>query len=68
MLKAEHFTKMDYIINPVLMGGVINGISEDRVKINLNGRLGVIELPKTLLSFSEPKLEGKFLFQLYRSH
>ena len=59
---------MDYIINPVLMGGVINGISEDRVKINLNGRLGVIELPKTLLSFSEPKLEDKVLFQLYRSH
>ena len=62
MLKAEHFTNMDYIINPVLMGGVINGITEDRVKINLNGRLGVIELPKTLLSFPDPKLEDKVNF------
>lgn len=34
----------DYIINPVMMGGVINGFDGDLAKINLFGRLGVIKV------------------------
>ncbi len=36
---------MDYIINPVMMGGVIKEVHDSKVKINLNGRLGIIVLP-----------------------
>ena len=55
---------MDYIINPILMGGVINKVTEDRVKINLRGRLGVIEVPKVLIVSPAPKSgdKGSFYF------
>ena len=37
---------IDFQINPVLMGGKIKTISPDGIaKINLNGRLGVINIP-----------------------
>ena len=53
---------MDYIINPTLMGGVINRVTEDRVKINLRGRLGVIEVPKVLIASPAPKSGDKVSF------
>ena len=53
---------MDYIINPILMGGVINTVTEDRVKINLRGRLGVIEVPKVLIVSPAPKSGDKVSF------
>lgn len=53
---------MDYIINPILMGGVINKVTEDRVKINLRGRLGVIEVPKVLIVSPAPKSGDKVSF------
>ena len=53
---------MDYIINPIFMGGVINKVTEDRVKINLRGRLGVIEVPKVLIVSPAPKSGDKVSF------
>jgi hypothetical protein len=53
---------MDYIINPTLMGGVINKVTEDRVKINLRGRLGVIEVPKVLIASPALKSGDKVSF------
>lgn len=54
---------MNYIINPTLMGGTINKVTEDRVKINLRGRLGVIEVPKVLIGGSPaPKSGDKVSF------
>mgnify|MGYP001420781753 FL=1 len=48
---------VEYQINPTLMGGVIKEISEDGcVKINLNGRLGVIKVPRRLI-IDDIKLE-----------
>lgn len=45
---------INYQINPVLMGGKVKSISADGiVKINLNGRLGVIKIPKELVVNSE---------------
>ena len=40
---------LDYMINPVLMEGKIRDRYETSVKIQLRGRLGVIELPKDLI-------------------
>ena len=40
---------MDYIINPVMMGGIIKEVKEDKVKIRLHGRLGVITVPTKLI-------------------
>lgn len=41
--------KLSYQLNPVLMGGVITKTAGDDVKINLNGRLGVLYVKKSLL-------------------
>ncbi len=41
--------KLSYQLNPVLMGGVITKTASDDVKINLNGRLGVLYVKKSLL-------------------
>lgn len=46
--------EMDYIINPVKMGGLVKEVSEDRIKVHLHGRLGVIKVPQKLISSSEP--------------
>ena len=37
--------KIDYTINPILMGGLIKEVNESTVKVHLHGRLGVIEVP-----------------------
>lgn len=39
----------DYIINPVMMGGIINGFDGEYAKINLFGRLGVIKIKPELI-------------------
>ena len=39
----------DYIINPVMMGGIINGYDGEYAKINLFGRLGVIKIKPELI-------------------
>ena len=42
---------VEYLINPVKMGGVVKEIYDDgkMVKIYLNGRLGVIKVPRWLI-------------------
>ncbi len=41
---------LDYLINPVIMGGIVKDVYEDgTVKIYLNGRLGVIKVNPSLL-------------------
>lgn len=32
---------MDYMINPIKMGGLIKEVQDDRIKVHLHGRLGV---------------------------
>jgi len=49
---------MDYIINPVKMGGLVKGVSEGRVKVHLHGRLGVITIPKYLIISDENLVIG----------
>ena len=44
---------MDYIINPVKMGGLVKEVSKDRIKVNLHGRLGVITVPRYLIISDE---------------
>lgn len=50
--------KMDYIINPVKMGGLVKEVSTDRVKVHLHGRLGVIKIPQNLVISEEPIAVG----------
>lgn len=38
--------KLDYMINPILMGGLIREICGQMVKVHLYGRLGVITIPE----------------------
>ncbi|MGN0324986.1 MAG: CBO2463/CBO2479 domain-containing protein [Lachnospiraceae bacterium] len=46
--------KLDYIINPVKMGGLVKEVSEKSVKLHLHGRLGVIQVPADLIISREP--------------
>ena len=41
--------KMDYMINPALMGGLVKEVSKDTVRVHLRGRLGVITVPRSLI-------------------
>lgn len=43
-------TALDYQICPVQMGGVVTAVEKDDVKINLNGRLGVLHIAPQYLS------------------
>lgn len=40
---------MDYIINPVKMGGLVKKVTDGMVKIHLHGRLGVITVPESII-------------------
>ena len=40
---------MDYLINPVLMGGTVKEVADDTVKVHLHGRLGVLVVPRRLV-------------------
>ena len=56
-----------YIINPVVMGGKINTVLDDQVKLNLRGRLGVLYISKELIMpgvdlSEENKLEFYFSY------
>lgn len=50
--------EMDYIINPVKMGGLVKEVSDERVKVHLHGRLGVIKVPKSIIISDEPVAVG----------
>lgn len=56
---------MDYIINPIKMGGLVKEVDKDQVKVHLHGRLGVITVPRRLVITSEalePGHEMEFYF------
>ncbi len=40
---------MDYIINPVKMGGLVKAVNNGNIKIHLHGRLGVITVPRSMI-------------------
>lgn len=55
----------DYMINPVLMGGLVKEVHGDIVKIHLHGRLGVITVPRRVIrgeATPEPGCEMQFWF------
>lgn len=58
---------MDYILNPVLMGGLVKEAAHDQVKVHLHGRLGVITVPKRLVAAEEP-LEYGHELEFYFSY
>lgn len=56
---------VDYMINPIRMGGLVKEVDENQVKVHLHGRLGVITVPKRLVITSEelePGHEMEFYF------
>ena len=50
--------KLDYIINPVKMGGLVKEVTGEYVKLHLHGRLGVIQVPKNLIISDKPVTAG----------
>lgn len=57
--------QLDYQINPIRMGGLVKEIGDNLVKVHLHGRLGVIEVPESLIRGSEeiaPGYETAFYF------
>lgn len=59
--------KADYVINPVMMGGLVKKVAGDIVKIHLHGRLGVICVPSKFIRYSE-KLEPGHKLEFYFSY
>lgn len=59
--------KMDYIINPVKMGGLVKEITGDRIKVHLHGRLGVIKVPRKVIIGDEP-IEAGHEMEFYFSY
>ncbi|MGM9607652.1 MAG: CBO2463/CBO2479 domain-containing protein [Oscillospiraceae bacterium] len=58
---------MDYVINPVLMGGLVKEVTGDAVKVHLHGRLGVLTVPRRLILGNQP-LESGHELQFYFSY
>lgn len=51
--------RIDYLINPVKMGGVVKELyGKNMVKIYLNGRLGVVKVPRELIRGDEKIVPG----------
>jgi hypothetical protein len=60
---------IDYIIQPVLMGGLIKEVAEDKIKVHLHGRLGVITVSRKIIHYTEelvPGHEVKFYFSYFQ--
>ena len=60
---------MEYLINPVLMGGTVKEVADDLVKVHLHGRLGVLSVPRRLVIESGAIAAGqetKFFFSYLR--
>lgn len=56
---------MDYVINPILMGGLVKKTTGDKVTVHLHGRLGVICVPRELIigeTVLEPGHDMEFYF------
>ncbi len=64
-------TGVEYIINPILMGGQVREAAPGTVKVNLHGRLGVITVPERLVICNgniEPGAEAQFYFSYVQVH
>ena len=48
---------LDYMINPIKMGGLVKEVKDNQIKVHLHGRLGVITVPNRLVTTKE-KLEA----------
>lgn len=62
-------TKPDYIIQPIMMGGLVKETDGDLVKIHLHGRLGVITVPRKVIRgeiIPEPGHEMQFFFSYFQ--
>ena len=60
---------IDYMIQPVLMGGLVKQVTEHEVKVHLHGRLGVITVSKNVIyqrQIPVPGLELKFYFSYFQ--
>jgi hypothetical protein len=58
-------SELEYIINPVRMGGLVKEADDEMVKVHLHGRLGVITVPRTCILGDEeivPGTEMQFYF------
>lgn len=56
---------LDYMINPIRMGGLVKEVNQTSVKVHLHGRLGVITVPRRLIigpEQLEPGHETEFYF------
>lgn len=58
---------LDYIINPIKMGGLVKEVTDDQIKVHLHGRLGVITVPNKLVTTKE-KLEPGHEMEFYFSY
>lgn len=58
---------LDYVIHPVLMGGLVKEVKGDFVKVHLHGRLGVLTVPKSLV-LEDIRLEPGHEMQFYFSY
>lgn len=62
---------VEYMINPVLMGGLVKEVTKEQVKVHLHGRLGVITIPKGFVipsADSSEELEPGHEMQFYFSY
>ncbi|MGN0242286.1 MAG: CBO2463/CBO2479 domain-containing protein [Candidatus Weimeria sp.] len=62
-------SRIDYLIQPVLMGGLVKETDGDLVKIHLHGRLGVITVPRKVIRGNitpEPGHEMQFYFSYFQ--
>ena len=60
--------KIDYTINPILMGGLIKEVKENTVKVHLHGRLGVIEVASDYILNKDIEPEVGHDMQFYFSY
>jgi hypothetical protein len=60
-------SKLEYIINPVLMGGLVKEADDKTVKVHLHGRLGVITVPRAGILSDMPVVPGTEM-QFYFSY
>ena len=60
--------KLDYTINPILMGGLVKSVDADTVKVHLHGRLGVIEIPREYILEKDTDIEIGHDMQFYFSY
>lgn len=58
---------MDYVMNPILMGGLVKEVTGAMVKVHLHGRLGVITVPRSLI-VDDMEIETGHEMQFYFSY